>query len=407
MSTRQLLNRAVANILFFLKRKEFNAAKLKFLVFTGTAGKTTLRDAVTHALRTSGVPVQSNQLGYSNELGILLTVFGCSEFSLKNPFAWFSLLKKEMPKDEFVCIELGADFYQDIKWFLKKFTPYAVFVGGVARDSWSRDVKDVSEERKCLLEAVPLSGFVFYNVDDPATVELIQESGMAAQAVGISLCAGQNAEVVLSEWSKNVFTRPSVEVFDNNEKIVFSLGGEKVELLLQRSIFEPQIYSVLATFAFVQKLFPNRVTELKKKFEDYQFSKDRLRIFKARNGALIVEDSYKATPLCTFWFLDMSARIPARKRILVITEMRPLTFTVDYFYSKLAHKIGFAERIYFLGPSRYFNILHEHHSQVRHLEKKSYDRVAEEILKNSSHGDLILLKGSFRYELNNLRDLLI
>lgn len=407
MSAQQLLIRAIANILFFLKRKEFKSAKLKFLVFTGTVGKTTFRDTVTHALRSLDIPVQSNQLGYSNELGILLTVLGYSEFFLKNPLAWFSLLKRELPKESFICIELGADFYRDIKWFLNKFVPFAIFISGIVNNSWSRDVKEVFEERKYLLEAVPQSGFVFYNLDDPATAELVQKSNISAQTISLSLNASKNAEATLDEWSKNVYARPITEIFEHKERVVFAVGGIRVELSLHRPIFEPQVYAILATFAFIQRLLPDRLAELKQAFENYDFSKDRLRVFKAKNGALIIEDSYKATPFCTYWFLDMSVRVSARRKILVITEMRPLTFTVSRFYSKLADKIGFAELIYFLGPNRYFNALHKTQSQVKHLDKKDYLVVADEILKNSSSGDLILLKGSFRYQLNHLRGLLI
>ncbi|OHB23802.1 MAG: hypothetical protein A3J67_02950 [Parcubacteria group bacterium RIFCSPHIGHO2_02_FULL_48_10b] len=406
MSAQQLLIRTLANILFFFKRREFKAAKFKFLIFTGTVGKTTLRDAVTYALRQSKIPVESNKFGYSNELGILLTTFDYSEFSLKNPLAWFSLLNKKPPEEAFVCIELGADFYRDIKWFLKKFDPFAVFISGIASDSWSRDVKEVFEERKCLLEAVDQSGFVFYNLDDLATVELIQKSDILAQTISFSLNASKNAKVTLNEWSRNVFTQPITKIF-NKEKIIFTVEQVKVELELHRPIFEPQVYGILATFAFIQKLIPDRVAELKQVFENYEFSKNRLQIFKARNGALTIEDSYKATPFCTYWFVDMSARILARKKILVITEMRPLTFNVRRFYSRLADKIKFAELVYFIGPSRYFNALHKTQPQVKHLDKKSYRAAADEILKNSSSGDLILLKGSFRYQLNHLRDLLV
>ncbi|MSR71599.1 MAG: hypothetical protein EXS50_02970 [Candidatus Taylorbacteria bacterium] len=407
MFTKQLLTRTVANILFFLKRKQFKASKLKFLVFTGTAGKTTFRDAVTYALRSLDIPVQSNQLGYSNELGILLTVFGYSEFSLKNPLAWFSLLSKDLPKEGFICIELGADFYRDIKWLLNKFDPFAVFISGISNDSWSRDVKEIFAERKSLLEAVPKSGFVFYNLDDLAIIELIQKSSISAQTISISLNASKKALVTLNEWSRNIFIQSITKVFDDKERFVFTVEQAKIELILNRPIFEPQAYGILVTYSFIHKLFPNRVVELKKAFEDYQFSKDRLQIYKAKNGALIIEDSYKATPLCSYWFLDMSAKIKARKKILFITEMRPLTFNVSRFYSRLADKIKFAELVYFLGPSRYFNALHKTQPKVKHLSSKDYLIVADDILKQSSSEDLILLKGSFRYQLSHLRDLLV
>ena len=161
MGTQQILIRIIANAIFFLKKKEFEASKLKFLVFTGTVGKTTLRDTVTYALKSTSAFVQSNDLGYSNELGILLTIFGYSQFSFKKPRAWRSLLKSAIPKEGFVCIELGADFYRDIKWFVKRFSPSAVFISGIVNESWSRNVMEVTKERSFLLRSIPRSGFLF------------------------------------------------------------------------------------------------------------------------------------------------------------------------------------------------------------------------------------------------------
>lgn len=407
MPIKQLLTRAVANIIFLLKKRELKTANLKFLIFTGTVGKTTLRDAVTYSLKESNIPVKSNKLGYSNELGILLTIFGYSEFSFKNPLTWLDLLKKKVPKNEFICIELGADFYKDIKWFLKKFTPFAVFISGIANNSWSRNIKEIFKERKHLLESVPKSGFIFYNLDDFPNRRLIQKSNTAAKIINFSLNNGVNTEIFLNKWSKNIFTKNSSEIFYNKENIVFTVKQIKIKLLMHRPVFKPQIYGIFASFAFIQQICPNKISKLKNKFENYRFSKDRLQIFKAKNSALIIEDSYKATPYCTYWFLKMSKQILARKKILIITEMRPLTLNTGYFYLKLANKIKFADYVYFLGPKKYFNVLKKSYPQIKHLREKNYINAAEEILKNSSSNDLILLKGSFRYHLNKLRNFLI
>lgn len=402
MSARQLLIRIFANLLFLLKKRGLQATRVKFLVFTGTVGKTTTRDAVAHGLKSLGIPVFSNKLGYSNELGILLTIFECPEFSLKNPLKWISLLKKKVPTEGFVCVELGADFYQDIKWFLKKFTPFVVFVGGVSTESWSRDVREIFKERKALLEAVPRFGFVIYNMDDVGAVELVKKSGTKAQKSGISLRRGnKEADGLLNDWSNCIFPQSLRE----QEKTIFTVYKQKIELRLTRAAFEPQIYGILAAFVFVKKMFPNRILELPKSFKEYQFSKDRLQIFKAASRATIIEDSYKATPFCTSWFLGMAQHLSAEKVILILTEMRPLTFDAEHFYSQLP--IGFANKVYFAGPKKYFEILRKQNTNIQLLDTDNYGRIVKEILGNSSERDLILLKGSSRYRLNKLRDLLM
>jgi UDP-N-acetylmuramyl pentapeptide synthase len=402
MPTQQIINRAIANLFFFFKRKEFRAARLKFLVFTGTVGKTTLRDTVAYALEKMVIPVYSNKLGYSNELGILLTVLGFSDFSLRNPLSILHLFKKKVPQEGFVCIELGADFYKDIPWFLKKFTPYAVFLSGVTNESWSGDINEVFEDRRSLLEKVPASGFIIHNNDDLAVLELVRKSKVVGQISSFSLDKKSLADVVTEEWIKNIY----VSGDNKSENITIRIRDEEHNLILVKSLFEPQVYGLLAVYAFIKNIFPERIDELDGIFKDYQFSQNRLQILKAKNGALIIEDSYKATPLCTDWFLGMSANIKAGKRILVLTEIRPLTINVQQHYLQLAKKIQLFQQVYFLGPHKYFDILSQLTPKLKKLDINDYEVAAKEILQNSSTGDLILLKGSFRYRLESLRNLL-
>lgn len=369
MSFKQIIIRGVANTIFFLKKREFKKSGLKFLVFTGTVGKTTLRDAVVYALENLKIPVFSNRLGYSNELGIILTAL---DFSIKSPIDWFKLLFKKVPKEGFVCIEIGADFYTDIGWFLEKFIPHSVFISGVAKESWSRDIKEVFQDRKNLLENVPKNGFIIYNIDDAEINKLVQESKISGKKVGFS-----------------------------------RTYEEKYNLLFKKSIFEPQIYAVLATFVFIQELFPNLISKLSPLFESYEFSQLRLQTFKAKNGAMIVEDIYKATPLDTEWFLDNFKNFNAKKVILVITEMRPLSINLDYFYTRLVEKMKGINQVYFLGPDKCFALLNGGDSKIKKIGINNYKDIAREMLDGSSTGDLILLKGSCRYRLEELRDMLI
>ncbi len=402
MSTQQIITRTIASLVFFLKKKEFKTSKLKFLVFTGTVGKTTLRDSLAYTLDKMGIPVYSNQLGYSNELGILLTILGFSNFSVRNPLSFIRLLKKKIPNEGFVCIELGADFYKDIPWFLKKFTPFVVFISGITNESWSGDTKEIFEDRKNLLQSVPESGNVIYNLDDFAIVNLVKKSRIVASTSSFSLEKRSQVDVVVEEWSKSIFSHD----IKNPEKVVLKIGERESSLVFSNPIFEPQVYAVLSTYTFIQKVFPEHVDELPGIFKDYHFSKNRLQISKAKNGALIIEDSYKATPLCTNWFLDMSTNIKATKRILVVTEIRPLTINVQQHYLELAKKIRLFQLVYFLGPQEYFDILKQLNPKLKKIDISDFEATAKEILQNSSPEDLILIKGSFRYKLESLRGLL-
>jgi len=74
---------------------------------------------VAFTLKSLGLLVHSNNAGYSNELGIIISAIGFTNFSPKSLPDWFKLLSKKIEPNQFICIELGADFYPDIGWFLK------------------------------------------------------------------------------------------------------------------------------------------------------------------------------------------------------------------------------------------------------------------------------------------------
>lgn len=364
MHIKQKIIRGIANLIFSTKKAEFAHTRLTFLVFTGTAGKTTTRDAVVYALKKLNIPVYSNHVGYTNELGVILSTLGYTTFSFKNPRAIFALFRKKVRQEGFICIELGADFYEDIHWFLKKFTPFAVFVSGVATESWSRDVEKINGERSSLIRSIPASGFVFYNKDDKSSRELVEKNSSVAEKV------------------------PYLPIDFN------------------RFVFEPQMNAVRATRAFLQKVFPHHASKTADLFADYQFSHNRLQFHRAQNGATILEDSYKATPLCTEWFLRTSLKNPAHKRILVVTEMRPLTIQREHFYSALGALTKEFDICYFVGPKKYFDILKIKNPTAKLLDPKNYTEAAQEILRSSGPDDCIFLKGSFRYHLDSLRSLL-
>lgn len=409
MSILQKLTRFIAEIVYLLKGKALRKANPKFLVFTGTVGKTTLRDTVTFILKSLNLSVESNNVGYSNELGILISAIGLSTFSPKSVTDWLKLLNKKIEPEQFVCIELGADFYPDISWFLKKFKPSAVFISGVANQSWSRNINEIFSERKKLLQAVPKTGYIIYNQDNLQTVSLVKSISTHGTLVNFSLQSTMGAKVELKYWSKNIYEKNLADALKDIERLTVRVNSQDYNLNFSRPLFEPQVYGILATIGLISNLLRSSINEisLQEILRKYHFSKNRLQLFGSKNKAIIIEDSYKATPLCTFWFLDMAKKIKASRKILVLTEMRPLTFSIESFYSELGKTTLFADFIYFLGPSKYYDILQKNNPKIKHIKKEDYVTIAEEILQNSNSGDAILLKGSFRYELENFRKLLL
>jgi len=404
MAISQITTQIIASIIFLIKQRELKPSRIKLLVFTGTVGKTTLRDAVTFTLKGMGYKVESNDLGYSNEIGILLTALGIAKFSVKNPFDWLNLLRAKNNKERFVCIELGADFYHDIPWFLKHFIPFAVFISGIAEKDWADKIEKTSEGRKKLLESIPEAGFIVYNMDDSPTKRLVETVNIQARKISFSI-ANKDASAYAHRWSKNIFSLPLEKFFHKEELVEIATNERHHEILLNRPIFEPQLYALLAAIGFSAVLIHGRIPD--KLLDNYQFVPQRLQFSKAKNSAILLEDSYKATPLCTFWLLETVANMRAQKKVLIITEMRPLMINSKYFYEKLANMMRFIDMVYFLGPTECWRKIATINNKVEHITMADYPMIAARIIKQTDDNSLILLKGSFRYQLDNLKRLLI
>ena len=407
MPFRQVIIRAVANILFFLKKEEIKNTHLKFLIFTGTSGKTTMKDSVYATLSGLGITAERSIYGYNNELGIILTIIGISDFSVKKIQDWLRALRQKVEGGRFICIELGADFYEDTDWFLSKFSPYGVFISSSDPSSWSHDISHVERNRKKLFAATLHEGFIAYNYDDVTVKKLIQESNAQAKLISFSTQLNSQAFVSLESWENPFMSFPVDKAVKMYDELTIKVGTTFHRLELSRAIFEPQVYGVLASYACMYHISGMNLEKISRILDEYQFSENRLQIYLAKNGAVVIEDSYKATPLCTSWYLDMASRLHAQRKILIMTEMRPLTYGINDHYEHIGQQSLCADQVFFLGPERLLTILHNSNKGVKGITADEYMVLGKDLLTNSRQGDVVLLKGSLKYNLPTLRSMLV
>jgi UDP-N-acetylmuramyl pentapeptide synthase len=350
MSFQQIIIRAIANAIYLLRRRAIRQAPIRWVVCTGTSGKTLTRQFIAHALRKTGHAVVSPQLGYTNELGIILAALGIERVSLTTWQGIRTVFTSSLSQQTFVCIELGADFYKDISWFLKRFTPFAVCITSVAPTTWARDRAVIATEREHLIQAITPDGFAIFG--------------------------GSVSGTLLS-----------------------------YPFILRRQLFEPHIRALNCTVRCMEQLnLRHHFTPTF--YEDFIFSSDRLDVAKMRSETTIIADTYKAIPYCTNWFLDMAVRHTAKKKFLIISELRPLWKNADQFYADIAAQFKHFDRIYFIGPQKIYAFLAAHDSRVQHIDVSSFQTVAAEIASNAGSDDAVFIKGSFVYKLDELKQLL-
>jgi len=402
------MRRALAEILYLLKKREFSKNKIKFLVFTGTAGKTLTRNAVSHALSRLGFKVESMPYGYTNEIGIILSSMGISRFSFLKPFCWHQYLKAKIDKEKFVCVEIGADFRKDVKWFLSKFKPHSVFVTAISEEFWAREIKEILLEKQILIKNIQPGGWAFCNIDNPLLKSYFSHFFNLNFFEKISL-KDKKAEIYLNKWSQNAYNLPVTKWKDNKEYLSLIVHGKEVEIFFNQPLFEPQISALLAALGFIDCLFNKQLDseKLKKIFEGYSFTENRLQIQWARNGAVIIDDSYKSIPFCVSYCLRLLKKIKANKKIIVFTELRPQPKNREKFYTLLGEKMNFIDEIYFLGSQCYFNLLRKKNSKIIKIDEENLEKISKDILSHSSVNDIIFLKGTYRSSLQKFKEFLL
>lgn len=409
MLTQKYLIRGVASFIALIKRRELHNPHLKLLVFTGTSGKTTTRDAVAFGLRSIGQRVESNHVGYTNELGILLTAFGIPEASFKQLSTWRAILRGRFIQNTYVCIESGADFADDLPWLLRRFTPHAVFLGGITHEPWAGNLERTREQRKRLIRAIPKDGLIVYDANDEMTSKDVVAAQLTAQTRSISLLSDTNADLILHDWTRVVYTQPAEDLYNAHDALTLQDNYEDrasttFKIQLNRAIFEPQALALLAAYAFLRTQFPTLRDRLNTLFDDYSFSHNRLQLSRTSSGALLIEDSYKATPFCTTWFLEMAQRIKAKKKILVLSELRPLEVKVQETYARIGEMSRYFDQVYFVGPESHFAFLQSTNQRTQLIKDATAPQFAHQLAQATQKGDAIFLKGSFRYKLDELRE---
>jgi hypothetical protein len=153
-----ILIHGVASFVYRIRRTAIRRSHAKWVVVTGSVGKTIARQTIATMLREVGQTVVSPTSSYVNELGVLCALCSVTDFSFWSPRAWWRLLMNPVVSTGYICIELGADFRLDIPWFLKRFTPYLVVVTARTSQDWTGIVPRVEKTRAKLVAAA--SGYV-------------------------------------------------------------------------------------------------------------------------------------------------------------------------------------------------------------------------------------------------------
>lgn len=398
----------------------------KIIAITGSAGKTSAKDAI-YAVLKNQHRVRKSKGNLNNELGLPLTIIkDWPEEELKlvsraepagkklfqKLFFWIKALFKGMANflfldknryPEILILEYGADHPGDIKYLSEIAEPKIGIITTIGEVpvhvEFFSGPKAVAKEKGKLLESLPANGFAIMNFDNPIVMELKEKTRAKIITFGFS----EGADVKISGFENHSkFDRP-LGIYEKYFGVSFKIeyGGSFVPVTLKNTFGRAQAYSA-AVAACVGLTFDLNLVEIAEALlNNYKPAKRRMNLIKGINGSYIIDDSYNASPISVREALNTLSDVKAKRKIAVLGDMFELGE-----YSTEEHKFigqmagGIVDYLITVGPQAKLIAESAQTAKLGNEQKlifESFNNVEPVIsaLKNLiKEGDLVLIKAS-------------
>ncbi|MBU6491113.1 UDP-N-acetylmuramoyl-tripeptide--D-alanyl-D-alanine ligase [Patescibacteria group bacterium] len=311
-------------MLGLLARAVVRRYRPQIVMITGSVGKTSTKDAVAAVLRTRFF-VRKSEKSFNSEFGVPFTILGVGN-PWGNPFAWVSLIRSAfallfLPNHypNMLVLEVGADRPGDLARILRIATPDIVVVTRLPE-------VPVHVEAYVSPEAVREEEFSPAYALSPAAPLIIFADDPYASA----LATNTPARVLSYGMKGNATVRiGTTDFYESEGKVVgmsmqINIEGEENTLRVRGSIGETQLLPVAAALTVACALdIP--IPEAFRALEDYEPPPGRGRLFAGKNGSIVIDDSYNASPAAVEEALMTLKKFPhAKRRIAALGDMLEL-----------------------------------------------------------------------------------
>jgi UDP-N-acetylmuramoyl-tripeptide--D-alanyl-D-alanine ligase len=264
---------------------------------TGSAGKTTTKDAIAHLLG-SAMKVGRTVGNFNNQVGVPLSIL-------------------RLPDDcKVAVLEIGMNHAGEIRELAVIARPEIGVVTNVghAHVEFFDSIEGVALAKRELIEALPADGVAVLNADDPRVLGFRDVHPGRSVTFGF----GEAAEVCAGE------------VWENYKGTRFWAMGEHFETSLAG---RHAVMNLLAAIA-VALLFHIAPESMRDAVRTFAVGKMRGMRLESK-GITIWDDSYNSNPAAAIAMLDVLARTPARRRFAVLGEMLELGRSAEDLHREL------------------------------------------------------------------------
>lgn len=266
---------------------------------TGSAGKTTTKDAIAHLL-SAGMVVGKTIGNFNNDVGVPLSIL-------------------RLPDDVPVAVlEIGMNHAGEIQRLASIARPRVGVVTNVGYahvENFETGLDGVAAAKRELIEALPRDGIAVLNADDPRVVAMASHPGRVIR-FGICNPADVRAEAVRYSEEGTRFLASGVE-FET------PLSGRHAVLNLLAGIAVAGLYGIEPAFLkdAVRTFTPGKMRGAKLTYA----------------GMVVYDDSYNSNPDAARAMIDVLRDTPARRRIAVLGEMLELGRWAEPLHRDVGH----------------------------------------------------------------------
>ncbi len=293
----RILKRAFADFLAVFARAVVRKYKPTVVMITGSVGKTSTKDAVAVAL-TPYLYVRKSEKSYNSEFGVPLTIFGVG-----NPWhslpGWLLVLKGALTLiflpnhyPRVLVMEVGADRPGDLAKILWIATPDMVVLTPLPEvpvhvEAYSTP-EAVREEEFAPAYALAPGAPLIIPADDGRARKMAMRTASRVLSYGTALDA--DVRVV------------GVNFYEENGVVagmaanIIAKGGGRGTVIVRGSVGAQQVLPPAAAVAAAEALsisFSDALAGL----ASYEPPPGRGSIFKGKDGATIIDDSYNSSPI--------------------------------------------------------------------------------------------------------------
>lgn len=342
-------------------------SKDMFIGITGSVGKTTTANACLRVLSQKYKTI-------------------CTKVSLDPILNIPATLLSIKPSTQKVILEMGIEYKGEMDFYLSLVRPKTVVFTEIyfAHSQFLGTVEEIMEEKGKLVEQLSKDGVAILNWDDPYGKKLSE------RCKGKVIYYGTDPKNCVV-WAGNIKIENLKTVFEIN------YGVERISVEYPL-LGEHQIYSALAaaSLGLVNNI---PLTRIKIGLELVEPDIHRMNPLYGPNGSIILDDTYNSSPLAAEAAIDTLMKVPGRRRIAVLGEMKELGKYSEKLHRQLAQKI-YKEKIdlVLLGTGDTEYIADELKSlgfwEDRIECNLQNSQIITRLLKVLGKGDVVLIKGS-------------